>query len=193
MELLHCRRHVNTLLADRRLAAANVKQEKAALAEATQEAADLEQARAVLQAVAEVVQRQAHRRIAGVVSKLLSAVFGEEAYSFKVEFRKLRGKTEANLLLVRDGLEIDPLDAAGGGVVDVVSMGLRLACLTMARPPLRRLLILDEPFRFLSKDYRSACRAMLEAASRELGVQIILVSHSPDFMIGKVIQLGGEE
>lgn len=193
MNLLEIRRQVDRLLADRRAAIADVRREKEALAAAEQDAQDLTEARRVLQAVAAAVQRQAHRRLASVVTRCLKAVFQDDAYAFKVKFIEKRGKTEAELKFVRGGLELDPLDAAGGGVCDVASMGLRLSCLMLARPPLRRLLILDENFKHLSSEYRPAVRRLIERLATELGVQFVLVSHSTELRIGKVIRIGDDE
>lgn len=143
----------------------------------------------VLQSLAATVQQQAHRRIASVVSRCLEAVFEEDAYEFKINFEEKRGKTEARLLFCRDGLEVEPLEAAGGGVVDVASFALRLACLVLQRPVRRRLLCLDEPFRFLSKAYRPRLKGLLMSLANEFNVQFIMVTHIPDLMTGKVVEL----
>ena len=158
--------------------------ETAARRDATQ------QAQAALQHIAAAVQQQAQGRIASIVSRCLRAVFGPDAYEFKIEFERKRGKTEARLLFVRDGLEVDPLTASGGGAVDVAAFALRLAGLMLSRPPLRRLLVLDEPWRFLSSDRRPALRRLVEQLAAELDVQIILVTHSPDFVIGRCVEIG---
>ena len=147
------------------------------------------QAQRIVQAVAEGVQQQAHRRIAAVVTRCLKAVFGDDAYEFRIDFSQKRGKTEAEFKLVRDGLAVDPADAAGGGVVDVAAFALRLACLLLSVPRRRKLLVLDEPFKHLSKSYRPAVRQLLKAMAEEMGVQMIVVTHDPMLQIGKVIEL----
>ena len=53
------------------------------------------EAQALVQTVAEAVQRKAHEQVASVVSRCLEAVFGTSAYEFKIDFQKARGKTEA--------------------------------------------------------------------------------------------------
>ena len=60
------------------------------------------------------------------------------------------------------------------------------------RPPRRRLIVLDEPFKFVSDrgDYRARARDLLDALSTELGFQFVIVTHDPTFEIGKVIDLG---
>lgn len=147
----------------------------------------LQEAQTLAQSVATQVQSQAHRRIAEIVTSCLAVV--DEPYTFKIDFKRARGKTEAHLLFERDGVVVDPLTAAGGGVVDVAAFALRLACLVMRRPPLRRVLVLDEPFKHLSKEYRPRMARMVQALARDLGVQFIIVTHDPQLQTGKVVML----
>ncbi len=84
---------------------------------------------------------------------------------------------------------MDPTASVGGGVVDVASFALRLACLLLASPKRRRLLCLDEPFKHLSENYRPAVRELIEVLAREMDVQFIIVTHSNELKIGKVIEL----
>lgn len=145
-------------------------------------------AQKIVQTVAETVQEQAHNRIAGVVSRCLATVF-DAPYEFKIKFERSRGHTEARLLFVRDGLDVDPITSAGGGVVDVAAFALRVSCLMLKRPAARRVLILDEPFRFVSEDYRPRVAQMLEDLSTELSIQFIMVTHIKELCVGKVIEI----
>lgn len=140
------------------------------------------------QKVAQAVQQQAHNQIAGVVSRCLEAVF-PEAYEFIIHFERKRGRTQARLAFVRDGLELDPMDASGGGVVDVASFALRLSCLILHKPPLRRIMVMDEPFRFVSEEYRERIRKLLHELSNEMNVQFILVTHISELKTGTIVEL----
>lgn len=183
------RRKVQAIVAHRRLCKERVMTEQLYLVAAQQRLDVALQGQQILQGLAEKVQEQAHEKIAHLVTSCLAAVFGDDAYEFKIRFDRKRGKTEAVLLFCRDGQEIDPMDAAGGGAVDVAAFALRLTCLLLAKPPCRRLLVVDEPFRFLSEGYRPAVRELLERLSKELKVQIVMVTHSSELMIGDVIEL----
>lgn len=182
------RRRLARLRAEYDHADRSVAEERAALKGLKAKIADLKAAQELAQRVAEAVQESAHQQIAAVVTRCLGAVFGEDAYEFRIRFERKRGKTEAKLLFARDGLEVDPLSAAGGGVVDVAAFALRLACLVLSRPRKRLLLILDEPFKHLSKDYRPQVRRLVETLAKEMGVQFIFVSHAPDLATGKVVE-----
>jgi hypothetical protein len=148
----------------------------------------LQEAQIILQTVTQAIQQQVHEKISGVVSKCLEAVF-EEPYTFRIVFEQKRGRTEARLVFLRAGQELDPMTAAGGGVVDVTAFALRLACLVLAKPTLRRLVILDEPFKFVSAAYRGRVRTMLETLADELKVQFIMVTHIPELQTGTVVDL----
>lgn len=142
----------------------------------------------LLQIIAETVQEQAHKQIAGVVSSCLSTVF-DEPYEFVIEFTRTRGKTEANLSFMRNGLQVDPIHASGGGVVDVAAFALRVACLMLHKPPLRKVMILDEPFRFVSVEYQDNVKQMLEKLANEMRIQFIMVTHIDALCCGKVISI----
>jgi DNA repair exonuclease SbcCD ATPase subunit len=179
---------VNRKLADLSVVSALLRTEKSNLTCARQEEEDVEQARALVQGVAQQIQQQAHTRIASVVCRCLEAVF-DDPYEFKINFEQKRGRTEAQLVFVRDGVEIDPLSAAGGGVVDVAAFALRLSALLLTRPSLRRTIVLDEPFKFVSGEYRERLRNLLEMLAEEMQVQIIMVTHISELQVGRVVEL----
>lgn len=166
-----------------------VKQESKALIAVEQELIDAQTAQEILQHLSQATQNQVHQRLSKVVSSCLTAVFGDEAYEFKIEFDRKRGRTEARLLFTRNGMELDPLTASGGGMVDVAAFALRVACLVLHRPRLRRLVIADEPFRFVSAEYQPNVQTMLESLAEELNVQVIFVTHVDALVVGKIIQL----
>lgn len=158
------------------------------LKKAQEELSNVEEAQTVIQQVAQTIQQHIHNRIAGVVTQCLHSVF-DEPYHFRITFERKRGRTEAKLSFIRDCLEVDPMSASGGGVIDVAAFALRLASLVLQRPPVRRLLVLDEPFRFVSAEYRPKVRSMLESLSKEMGVQFVLVTHLDALQMGTVVEL----
>ncbi len=190
MNLEQVRRKLAPLQASLDLAARQVGAEKQALRAARERLKHAEEAQGIVQAVAQDVQQQVHHRMAALVTRCLRAVFGPDSYEFRVTFERKRGRTEARLSLVRGNLEIEPTEASGGGVVDVVGLGLRIACLMLSRPARRKLLCLDEPLKHLSEDYVPAARDLIEAMSEELGIQVLMVTHRAGLEVGKVIELG---
>lgn len=158
------------------------------LDEALSNRTNLTKAKEVIQVVGESIQKKAHSQIAGVVSECLELVF-EEPYTFDIVFEKKRNKTEARLVFRKDGNEIDPLNASGGGVVDVAAFALRVSCLVLSKPKLRKLLVMDEPFRFVSEEYRENVQQVMDKLSTEFGIQMILVTHMKELISDEVIRL----
>ena len=189
MNLKKERKAVNRLLADLKAARKAYKLEQAALKEIERVLLSQTKAHAIIQHVAQTVQQQAHERIEGVVSKCLEAVFGK-LYGFRIDFRRKRGRTEAELILLKDGHEIeDALNADSGGVVDVAAFALRLACIVLSKPPLEYVMILDEPFRNLDIQNRQSVRMLLEELALDFKIQFIIVTHENAFQTGRVIRI----
>jgi len=142
-----------------------------------------QQAQLILQCVARKTQEQLEYRVSELVSLALAAVF-DQPYQLKVQFVVRRGKTECDILFEKDGMIYEPLTASGGGVIDIASFALRVALWSLAHPQSSNVLLLDEPFRFLSRDLQPRASLMLKAISDKLGIQIIMSSHSSDLIEG---------
>lgn len=157
---------------------------------ATAHARDARAALAVVQAVGQHTQELVHRQIARVVTRCLKAVYGKDAYEFRIRFERKRGKTDAVLEFVEDGKVMDPLGESAGGQVDVAAFALRLACLLLVRPRLRKLLVLDEPFKHVNgEEYQGRVGGMLLDLAKEMKVQFVIVTDDDWLRIGKVVQL----
>lgn len=190
MSIQHTRKKLNKYLADYRHAKLNVREEKTNLEKAKNNVLYAEQAQEIVQKVAEAVQKKAHDRIASVVTRCLESVFGDDAYQFEILFEKKRGRTEAKLIFTKDGLVLDdPINESGGGAVDVAAFALRLSCLLLSIPKKRPLLVLDEPLKYLSADYRPTTSELLRELAKEMKFQFILVTHDEELKIGKTICL----
>jgi ABC-type antimicrobial peptide transport system ATPase subunit len=145
------------------------------------------EAATILQTVASNVQRCWYEHLGRIVSKCIAAVF-EDPYEFKLVFKQLANRTQIQFLFERNLEEFDPLYGTGGGVVDIASFGLRIAALLLSVHGQRKLLVADEPFRYVSVDYRPQVRLLLERLAEEFDIQIILVTHMEELEAGKVIQ-----
>lgn len=167
----------------------NIESEQKALRKAQKEQGYLEEAQVFLQTISVEVQNKIHERVGGIVTSCLASVFAEP-YEFAIVFEEKRGKTEGRFVLRRNGMELEnPQDAIGGGVIDVAAFALRLACLMLVRPRLRHVLVLDEPFRFVSAGYREAVREMLIQLSEKFDIQFIVVTHMDELQTGKVVRI----
>lgn len=142
-----------------------------------------EEARAIIQTVAQDTQKELEYHVSEIVSLALAAVF-EHPYTLRLMFVQRRNKAEADIFFERDGEQFKPIDASGGGAVDVAAFALRVAMWSLRRPRSRNTMILDEPFRFLSRDLQGMASRMLTEVSGKLGLQIIMVSHNPELIEG---------
>lgn len=136
-----------------------------------------EQAKEIIRTVGLTTQSELEVSISDITSLALEAVFGELAYALKIEFLQRRNKTECDIYFERDGNRIDPLTASGVGAVDVASFALRISSWSMAAPRTRNVIILDEPFRFLSENYQEQASLMVHELSEKLGIQFIIITH----------------
>ena len=184
------RHRVDGLLRDHEHATKTVEAERVALAAATQYQEDAEQVQGILQHVAQEIQLSAHNRIASVVTRCLSSVYGERAYEFKVRFVKKRGKTEAELVFLRDGHELTPRDDSSGAMTGLAAFALRISSIMLARPKLRRVVFLDEPFVNVEADAMPLLGELLETLATELSMQFVLTTHSTALQVGKVVRIG---
>lgn len=144
----------------------------------------------IAQDVAMAVQLKAHEKIAGVVTRCLKAVF-PRPYEFQIKFETKRGKTDARMAFVRNGHEMSPQDGVGGSVLDVASFALRLACLCMQKPRRRKVVFIDEGFGGVSneEDNKERLRTLLEVISKELGFQIVQVTHDDGLKAGTILRI----
>lgn len=137
-----------------------------------------EQAHEILKEVGLQTQRQLQFHISDITSLALDAVF-PDPYELKVDFVERRNTTECDLTFERDGNTFDPLDSSGYGPVDIASFALRVVSWILQTPQSRNTIILDEPFRFLSKEYREPAAKMVKELSDKLGIQFIIITHDP--------------
>lgn len=144
----------------------------------------LEDVQVFLQKIAQETQEHLRFQIEDIVNLALETCFPGE-YIFQIKFEISRGKTEAELVFLdqKTKRQIDPMNASGGGVVDLTTFALRIACYALERGT-DNVIVLDEPFRFLSRDLQQRAGEILKTLSERMNLQIIMVSH-----IGEIIDV----
>jgi len=153
-----------------------IKEKKVFLEDNLKEQDKLLKARALVQIVAEETQKQIEFHINTLVTKALQSVFNCP-YEFKMQFVQRRNKTECDFMLMNNGKDCYSFK---GGIKDVCNFAIVVATWSLKRT--RKLLILDEPFRFLSIDLQNKCSEMMKQLSEKLGIQIIMISHLPNII-----------
>ncbi|QNO16757.1 ATP-binding protein [Alkalicella caledoniensis] len=130
-------------------------------------------------------RKQAQSQIELLVTKALQYIFDENHY-FKIEFQEKSNRIEAEFYVcsMHHGVEIKtkPEDSRGGGVVDIVSLALRIALMETYRPKLQGPIILDEPAKHVSEEYIARVALFLKSVNTNFNRQIIMVTHNSHLM-----------
>ena len=134
----------------------------------------IEQAQVIIQDTAQATQEKLRYHIEDIVQLALDAIYPNE-YSFNLEFVIKRGKTEAEISFIKNGNKINPMEASGGGVVDVASFALRIATWSISNTD--NIMILDEPGKWISKDLIPKFALIIKELSEKLNLQFLIVSH----------------
>lgn len=157
---------------------------KEAMASLKEELKDLEEkarvkseAYNVLKAASMLTTESLKTYVEDIVNESLKLLFPEEAFKFELEFKEVRGKAAIEYKLTSNGEEVD-LFSAGGGLLNWISLVLQLIVIHLSKSPL---LVADEPLANLSEDKQAMAAKVLNGLREELGMKIIMVSHSRAF------------
>lgn len=134
----------------------------------------------LLQLTAEATRANSVSTITNIVNGALKSIFHDRNYEFVVELNTKRGASAASFF-IKEGTSQFSLTDRGGGLIDVVSISLRIAYLVLHRSKQRRLLVLDESLKHLSKEYVPQAAAFLKQISKELDLKILMVTHNSTF------------
>jgi DNA repair exonuclease SbcCD ATPase subunit len=145
------------------------------------EALLLEEACNVLVRLASEQQAAVLTFLSDTVSAGLSDVFGKP---MRVEFREdvRASQRVVDVVLIIGDLECDIPDSVGGGVTQVVSVLTRLVLVYLLRGRRAQFVVLDESLSHLADVYVPAMAEVLYQLSSRLGIQLLLVTHQPDFL-----------
>jgi DNA repair exonuclease SbcCD ATPase subunit len=140
-----------------------------------------EKARVLLQQSAEYAREQAKQQIETLVTNALQYVFGP-LFSFQIELEEHGNKAVAEFYVVSEyeGVKVKtrPQDSRGGGVVDIVTLALRVALIETVQPRREGPLLLDEPGKHVSGDYVLYLYEFLKSLSTMFNRQIIMITHN---------------
>jgi DNA repair exonuclease SbcCD ATPase subunit len=137
-------------------------------------------AMSIIQTVGEATQQYAVSTTENLVTTALRDVFGEEGYDFKIEIEHKRKTMNATFYFVRDGEKYEPLDCCGYGAVDVACFALRVAMWSLC--PTEAVMLFDEPFKNVSKEYRARVAEFVKKIADTLSFQFIINTHMEEFL-----------
>lgn len=145
---------------------------------------DYECERSILQKTSENARAYATKRLEDTMTTALQHVFGMN-YSASIEPDISAGKPVVEIYTVEkqgeDEIRTKPQENNGGGIVDIVSIALRIAMIQLQNdPPLNGPIILDEPGKHVSADFSIKLAEFLKFVSSHFKKQIIFVTHNDD-------------
>ncbi|CCJ33815.1 hypothetical protein [Caloramator australicus] len=101
---------------------------------------------------------------------------------FFIDIKEKGEKIEAEFYVISEQnnnkIITKPQDSRGGGVVDIISLAIRIAMMEIHYPKIEGPLILDEPAKHVSDDYIVNVAEFLKNVSSMFNRQIIMVTHN---------------
>lgn len=141
----------------------------------------LEKVMSLFQMTSQFARDQAKNQIEALVTKCLQYIF-DSSVEFQIELEELRNKASAEFYVVNNTkdffLKTKPEQSRGGGVVDIVSLALRISFLQTHKPPISGPLMLDEPAKHVSEEYIHNVGDFLKQTSEIFNRQVIMVTHN---------------
>lgn len=141
----------------------------------------LEKVSSLLKKTSEFARNQARLQIEQLVTNCLQYIF-ESNIEFKIDIKESRDKPIAEFYVItkENGITIKtkPELSRGGGIVDIISLALRIAFLQIHKPKVLGPLILDEPAKHVSEEYIFNVANFLKKTSEMFERQIIIVTHN---------------
>ncbi|WP_010249698.1 ATPase [Acetivibrio cellulolyticus] len=160
-------------------------EQKSSLEKLLQKAVDnidiLEKVKVLLQKVSEFAREQSRAHIEALVTNCLQYIF-DSSLEFRIEISEVRGRPEAEFyVLSKYGdmeIKTKPQDARGGGVIDIISLAIRIAMLECSNLDNKGPIILDEPAKHVSDDYINQVAEFLKQVTHMFNRQVIMVTHN---------------
>ncbi len=141
----------------------------------------LQHIKIIFQATSEQARGEAIKQIEYVVSQCLQYIF-ETDINCIIEVIEKNNVPSAEVLIESNygnyRVVTSPKESRGGGVVDILSLSLRIAMLELIRPKIQGPLILDEPAKHVSEDFIVNVGTFLKETSRTFDRQVIMVTHN---------------
>lgn len=141
----------------------------------------LEKVMLLFQKTSKYAREQGKAQIENLTTRSLRYIFKKD-YSFEINISEKRNLSNADFFVVEENenglVKTRPEISKGGGIVDIVSLALRMSFLENYRPKIEGPLILDEPAKHVSEDYIFDIGDFLLQFSKQMNRQIIMVTHN---------------
>lgn len=138
----------------------------------------LAQEKALLQLSATAIRTIATEKFCKIVTAAIRTILQDNS-EFVIRLGTSRNVPIAQFLIRKliDGayLELDPRESKGGGVVDIITLGLQIVTLEVLKR--QGILMADEPLKHLSPQHQEPASQFLAEISLSLGRQMLIPTH----------------
>ena len=142
----------------------------------------LEKVLILFQHTSQYAREQGKIQIENLTTRSLRYIFDKD-YKFEIDITEKRNASSAEFYIVEENengtVKIKPEISKGGGIVDIVSLALRLSFLENSKPKIEGPLILDEPAKHVSEEFTFDIGEFLLQFSDQMNRQIIMITHNP--------------
>lgn len=139
---------------------------------------DIIKARWLITEAQERTQFKFKKRVEPLVTMAIRSIY-PNPYKFELVFGKRAGKLTCTPTIVENGVEKDPMEDMGGGLVDIVSFALRVVLWSFERPKTNPIIFFDEPLKNMGELIRLGAEVMRKVANK-LGFQLIINTHEEE-------------
>jgi DNA repair exonuclease SbcCD ATPase subunit len=141
----------------------------------------LQKVKYLLQNASQFAREQSKKQMEYLVTQCLQYIF-DPSMEFKIEILEKANRIEAEFyvesLINNQRVATKPQDSRGGGVVDIISLALRIAMMEIHDPKIDGPIILDEPAKHVSEDYIANVAEFLKQIGTVFNRQVIMVTHN---------------
>jgi DNA repair exonuclease SbcCD ATPase subunit len=116
-------------------------------------------------------------KIEKIANIALRTVFPDKSMKFLVIPDKNKKGLYYDLYVDTNGNLTELEDAKGGGVMDIISIAMRISYLRIFQGQLEQVLLLDEPFKNLDKIRLPKAIEWVKKISKEMKIQFIVITH----------------
>ena len=175
MPISELQEEYDKLLARKTTLLVDVKESKNNVRKIKKEVSAHIEARDTIAKVIQLTQFRIRKYIERTVTLAIRSVFDRD-YTFHLKFKEQRNKVECIATVKEHGSIRDPKADMGGGLMDIIAIGFRVALLLIENPRSRMVLWLDQPFSHCGGLIKKAA-VMVRELSRELKIQFVIITH----------------
>lgn len=104
-------------------------------------------------------------------------------YSFRFSQEIKRNQLELLPKIIHDDKEYPPEYSVGGGMLDIISIAMRIAIWAVQKEKTMPFFILDEPMKFMGKFSEQGAQ-IIQQLSDKLGLQFLIITHDENLIDG---------